>query len=58
VFHFVPLHSSPAGKRLGRSPGPLPVTDQASDRLLRLPLWFGMGEADVERVVGAVAEVV
>jgi dTDP-4-amino-4,6-dideoxygalactose transaminase len=41
-FHYVPLHSSPAGRRYGRAAGPLPVTDAMSDRLLRLPLWYGM----------------
>lgn len=44
-FHYVPLHSSPAGQRFGRAAGPLPITDQAFERLLRLPLWVGMGES-------------
>jgi dTDP-4-amino-4,6-dideoxygalactose transaminase len=44
VFHYVPLHSSPAGKRFGRSQGPLPVTDDLSSRLLRLPLWVGIDD--------------
>jgi dTDP-4-amino-4,6-dideoxygalactose transaminase len=42
VFHYIPLHSSPAGRRLGRAHGELPVTDSVSDRLVRLPLWLGM----------------
>jgi dTDP-4-amino-4,6-dideoxygalactose transaminase len=42
VFHYVPLHSSPAGRQYGRSSGDLTVTDSVSDRLLRLPLWLGM----------------
>lgn len=54
VFHYVPLHSSPAGLRYGRAHGPLPVTDQASARLVRLPLWPGMDDADVEHVIEAV----
>lgn len=54
VFHYVPLHSSPAGRRFGRAHGPLPVTDSASDRLLRLPLYHGMGEDELERVTEAV----
>ncbi len=41
-FHYVPLHSAPAGRRLGRTAGPLSVTDATSDRLLRLPLWHDM----------------
>jgi dTDP-4-amino-4,6-dideoxygalactose transaminase len=51
VFHYVPLHSSPAGRRHGRAAGSLEHTDAASDRLVRLPLWVGMDDADVERVV-------
>lgn len=42
VFHYVPLHSSPAGRRYGRASGPMSVTDAASDRLVRLPLWIGL----------------
>lgn len=42
VFHYIPLHSSPAGRRFGRTAGALPHTDAASDRLVRLPLWLGV----------------
>lgn len=42
VHHYVPLHSSPAGRRFGRQHGELKVTDQQSRRLLRLPLWIGL----------------
>jgi dTDP-4-amino-4,6-dideoxygalactose transaminase len=55
VFHYVPLHSSPAGRRMGRAHGELDVTDRASERLVRLPLWIGMGEREIERVVDAVS---
>jgi dTDP-4-amino-4,6-dideoxygalactose transaminase len=55
VFHYVPLHSSPAGQRFGRAAGPLNVTDDTSSRLVRLPLWVGMQEADVHFVVEAFA---
>ena len=54
VFHYVPLHSSPAGLRHGRVDGPLPVTDDVSGRLARLPLWADLDEAQVEQVVTAV----
>jgi dTDP-4-amino-4,6-dideoxygalactose transaminase len=59
VFHYVPLHSSVAGRRYGRPVGDLPVTDFVSERLLRLPLWVGMTEDEVqmvaEEVIAAIA---
>lgn len=53
VFHYVPLHSSPAGLRYGRADGALPVTDAVSARLVRLPLWPGV-EAHQAEVIEAV----
>lgn len=44
VFHYVPLHSSPAGVRYGRPSGGLPNTEALADRLVRLPMWLGMGD--------------
>lgn len=55
VFHYVPLHSSPAGRRFARSHGELTVTDSLAGRLLRLPLYFEMGEADMTTVIGAIS---
>ena len=46
VFHYVPLHSSPAGRKYGRTHGILPVTDSISERVVRLPLWVGMDEME------------
>lgn len=54
VFHYVPLHSAPAGQRFGRTAGDLSVTDSVAARLLRLPLYLEMTDADVVRVIGAV----
>jgi dTDP-4-amino-4,6-dideoxygalactose transaminase len=54
VFHYVPLHSSDAGRRYGRTAGDLTVTEDASERLVRLPLWPGMTDGEVQRVVDAV----
>ncbi|TAN11881.1 MAG: dTDP-4-amino-4,6-dideoxygalactose transaminase [Burkholderiaceae bacterium] len=51
VFHYVPLHTSPAGLRYGRFADELPVTDRQSARLIRLPLWMGITEAQQQRVV-------
>jgi dTDP-4-amino-4,6-dideoxygalactose transaminase len=53
-FHYVPLHSAPAGRRMGRVHGPIAVTDYISDRLLRLPLWSTITTREIARVIEAV----
>jgi dTDP-4-amino-4,6-dideoxygalactose transaminase len=53
-FHYVPLHSAPAGRRLGRVHGPMAVTDDISDRLVRLPLWPAITTQDITQVIEAV----
>lgn len=55
VFHYVPLHSSPAGIRLGRAQGPLRRTVDLSERIVRLPLWLGL-EARQDEVIAAAHE--
>jgi len=50
VFHYVPLHSSPGGIKYGRTIGNMRVTNDLSDRLLRLPVYYEMREEDVEMV--------
>jgi dTDP-4-amino-4,6-dideoxygalactose transaminase len=50
-FHYVPLHSAPAGLRFGRTAGSLAVTDAVASRLVRLPLFAGMRDEDADRVV-------
>lgn len=54
VFHYVPLHSSPAGSRHGRCAGPLERTTRQSERVVRLPLWAAMTDATCDRVIAAV----
>lgn len=54
VFHYVPLHSSPAGKRFGRAHGSFDTTNLQSDRLVRLPMFFELSEVQQVRVVDAV----
>ena len=56
VFHYVPLHSSPAGIKYGRAAGTLRVTDGVSERLLRLPIYYQMNESEVEDVVAKIME--
>ena len=55
VFHYVPLHSSAAGRKYGRAHGALPHTESTADRLIRLPIWSGMTEQQTLRVVDTVA---
>jgi dTDP-4-amino-4,6-dideoxygalactose transaminase len=50
VFHYVPLHSSPGGLRFGKACGNLSITDNISNRLLRLPLWLGITPSEQEKV--------
>jgi dTDP-4-amino-4,6-dideoxygalactose transaminase len=52
-FHYIPLHSALAGRRFGRTQPDCPVCDSVSSRLVRLPLYYGMDEADVSYVVNA-----
>lgn len=47
VFHYQPLHSSPAGKKYGKFTRPLPVTEDITQRLIRLPLWIGFDQHDL-----------
>ena len=56
TFHYVPLHGSPMGQRLGYRRGQLPVTEEMSQRLVRLPLYYELTEAEVLRVAEAVRE--
>lgn len=51
VFHYVPLHSSPAGLRYGRVHGSMANTDTQSEKLIRLPLWVGLTPEQQDRIV-------
>lgn len=54
VFHYLPLHLSDVGRSLGGRPGQCPVTEDVSDRLVRLPFYTGLGAADQARVIEAI----
>jgi dTDP-4-amino-4,6-dideoxygalactose transaminase len=56
TFHYVPLHSSPAGVEYSDRPSACPVTDDVSARLLRLPFYNDLSDADIERVVRTLDE--
>jgi dTDP-4-amino-4,6-dideoxygalactose transaminase len=57
VFHYVPLHSSPAGMRFGRAHGDLALTTSLSQRLIRLPMWMGLSETQQQRVCDALSAI-
>lgn len=57
VFHYLPLHASPAGRKYGRAHGDLTVTDRISDTLVRLPFWLGL-EPHQKRITDAIESVV
>jgi dTDP-4-amino-4,6-dideoxygalactose transaminase len=56
VFHYVPLHSSDAGKKYGRADRSMPVTDKLAERLVRLPMWIGL-ESKIQDVIKSVQKV-
>jgi dTDP-4-amino-4,6-dideoxygalactose transaminase len=56
VFHYVPLHTSPMGRSYGYAEGDLPVTEDLSGRLLRLPFYYEISQPEQLRVVEAIGE--
>jgi dTDP-4-amino-4,6-dideoxygalactose transaminase len=57
VFHYLPLHLSPMGRRFGGKTGDCPITEDVSDRLVRLPFYNDLTRADQDRVINAIQEV-
>lgn len=56
VFHYIPLHSAPAGRQFGRAHGDLPHTDRVASSLLRLPLFPGMSASQVHYVCSQISQ--
>jgi dTDP-4-amino-4,6-dideoxygalactose transaminase len=56
VFHYLPLHLSPMGEKLGGKPGDCPVTERVSDQLLRLPFFTNMTDEEQKSVIAAIKE--
>jgi dTDP-4-amino-4,6-dideoxygalactose transaminase len=54
VFHYIPLSTSPRGMALGGAPGQCPVAEDRAERLVRLPFFFSLSDADQDEVVAAV----
>lgn len=56
VFHYVPLHLSPVGRRMDARHGSCPVSEEKSDRLIRLPFYNNLSQTDQEQVVAAIRQ--
>lgn len=56
AFHYIPLHSAPAGLRLGRFHGEDRYTTRESERLVRLPMYYGLTERETDTVIGSLKE--
>ena len=56
-FHYVPLHTSPAGLRFGRTHDRLPITERAGECLVRLPIWLGI-EPHLDRIIVEVSSII
>ena len=56
VFHYIPLHSSPAGKKYGQVSGSMDVTNKVADTLLRLPLFYELNDNQQKRIFNAISD--
>ena len=54
VFHYIPLHSAPAGRKFGRFSGEDKYTTKESERLMRLPMYYGLKPEDLDMVVDTI----
>ena len=54
VFHYIPLHSSPAGMRFGHFDGDDQYTTSESNRLARLPLYFNLEKKDLDYIISSI----
>ena len=54
VFHYIPLHSAPAGLKFGRFHGEDKYTTKEADRLMRLPMYYGLAQQDIQHVIDSV----
>lgn len=54
IFHYVPLHAAPAGLKFGRFAGSDEFTTKDSDRLIRLPMYYGLNEHDITKIISVI----
>lgn len=57
AFHYIPLHSSPMGKRLGYKKGDLPLTENISDLILRLPIYPDLGNEQIDYIISSIYDI-
>ncbi len=56
VFHYIPLHLSPMGKKIGYKNGDFPITEDLSERLLRLPMYYSLTETEQDYIIKNIIE--
>jgi dTDP-4-amino-4,6-dideoxygalactose transaminase len=56
IFHYIPLHDSPAGLKFGRACGDLSKTKQFAGSLIRLPMWVGLPDSELAEVVKVISD--
>ncbi len=56
VFHYLPLHLSDMGRKFGGKPGDCPISEDVSDRLVRLPFYYDLSEQDQAMIIACIAE--
>jgi dTDP-4-amino-4,6-dideoxygalactose transaminase len=57
TFHYVPLHSSPAGLKYGRIDNDLNVTNKISDQIVRLPIYLDLSEKDQSKIINSTIKI-
>ena len=55
VFHYIPLHSSPAGIKFARTIGDMSITNQVANTLVRMPLWYGISDESMKHIKNVVS---
>ncbi|MBL0010845.1 MAG: dTDP-4-amino-4,6-dideoxygalactose transaminase [Nitrosomonas sp.] len=58
IFHYIPLHSSPAGRKFGRASGELTNTDFCAEKIIRLPLWIGISKEQQKQIVSTLEDAI
>ena len=57
VFHYIPLHTSPMGVKLGYKTGDFPITEDLSKRIVRLPMYFELSDSEIDYILIKIKEI-